>query len=77
MFNDILGRLREIGENGLIPHIDGPSVIGQPDAPWNYKPGVCDDGAHFNTVGAELLVPLTKQALRSVIGVEDRHTPGQ
>jgi hypothetical protein len=67
-FNDILARLRAIGAEGAIPHIDGPSVLGLRDAPWNYIPGVSDDGLHPNSVGVELVVPLVKQALRNLIG---------
>jgi hypothetical protein len=68
-FNDILARLRAIGAEGAIPHIDGPSVLGQPGAPWRYIPGVSDDEMHFNSTGAELVVPLVKQALHSLIGM--------
>jgi hypothetical protein len=68
-FNDILARLRAIGAEGAIPHIDGPSVLGQPDAPWNYIPEVCNDGMHPNSAGAELLGLLVKQVLRDLIGV--------
>jgi lysophospholipase L1-like esterase len=68
-FNDIRARLQAIGADDVIPHIDGPSLLGQPEAPWNYIPGVCDDGDHPNAAGAELLVPLTTQALRSVADI--------
>ena len=68
-FNDMLARLRAIGIEGVIPHIDGPSLLGQPDAPWNYIPGVSDDNMHFNSTGAELQVPLVRQAMRRVIGI--------
>ena len=68
-FTDMLARLRAVAADGAIPHIDGPSVLGRPDASWNHIPGVSDDGTHPNSVGAELLVPLTKQAMRRVIGI--------
>ena len=68
-FNDILARLRAIGAAGEIPHIDGPSVLGRQEAPWNYIEGASDDAMHPNSAGAELLVPLTKQALCIVIGI--------
>ncbi len=68
-FNDILARLRAIGAAGEIPHIDGPLVLGRQEAPWNYIEGASDDAMHPNSAGAELLVPLTKQALCSVIGI--------
>jgi hypothetical protein len=68
-FNDIRARLQAIGADGVIPHIDGPSVLGLPDAPWKHIPGLTDDIDHPNAAGAELLVPLTTQALRSVTGI--------
>ncbi len=68
-FTDMLARLRVIAADGTIPHIDGPSVLGWPDAPWNHISGVSDDGTHPSSAGAELLVAMTKQAMRSVIGI--------
>jgi tetratricopeptide (TPR) repeat protein len=54
---------------GGIPFIDGPSVIGDTDAPWNYitNPVVTTDGVHPNSVGIELTVPLARSALSSML----------
>jgi hypothetical protein len=68
-FNDMLARLRDIGAQGVIPHIDGPSLLGQFDAPWRYIPGVSDDNLHFNSTGAELQVPLVTAVMRRLIGI--------
>ena len=54
---------------GGIPFIDGPSVIGDTAAAWNYvaNPSVTTDGTHPNSAGIELTVPLARTALSSML----------
>jgi hypothetical protein len=73
-FVDVRNRLLEASKPGGIPIIDAPSVIGDVTggAPWNYiaSPIVCDDNAHPNAVAQEMVVPLAKDALKIVIGLD-------
>jgi tetratricopeptide (TPR) repeat protein len=54
---------------GGIPFIDGPSVIGDTAAAWNYmaNPSVTTDGTHPNSAGIELTVPLARTALSMML----------
>jgi hypothetical protein len=66
-FVDLRSRLQAIAKFSGVPLIDGPSVLGQPDEPWNYLPGLSDDNTHANFAGAELVVPLARQALSQIL----------
>jgi hypothetical protein len=66
-FVDLRARLQAIARASGVPLIDGPAVLGQPNAPWNYRPGVSDDNTHPNFAGAELVVPLARAALTQAI----------
>jgi hypothetical protein len=67
-FVDLRARLADIAEASGVPVIDGPSVLGPADAPWNYLPGLSNDNVHLNFAGAERVVPLARHALSQVIG---------
>jgi hypothetical protein len=66
-FVDLRSRLRELSEISGAPLIDGPAVLGDPVAPWNYLPGLSDDNTHPNYAGAEKVVPLAHAALSKLI----------
>lgn len=68
-FTTLLDALRTASAATGIPHIDRPSVLGQPLAQWDYitSPAVSDDNTHFNSIGAELEVPMCRAALRAML----------
>jgi len=69
-FNDMRLRLQSVAGASGIPLIDGPSVIGQSAAPWDYVAGASDDNLHPNYTGVEMMVrPLVQPPFRSVIGL--------
>jgi hypothetical protein len=72
-FWDMRNRLLDASALSGVPVIDAPAVIGDiaGNAPWNYitSPAVSDDNTHPNAVGQEMVVPLAKAALKTVIGL--------
>lgn len=72
-FWDMRHRLLDASAISGVPVIDAPAVIGDVagGAPWNYipSPAVSDDNTHPNAVGQEMVVPLAKAALKTVIGL--------
>jgi hypothetical protein len=47
---------------------DGASVIGDAAAPWLYRAGCSDDNTHPNDKGVELVTPLVRHMLQTLIG---------
>jgi hypothetical protein len=72
-FWDMRKRLVEASATSGIPMIDAPAAIGDiaGGAPWNYltSPVVSDDSIHPNADAQEMVTPLAKAALKSVIGL--------
>jgi hypothetical protein len=66
-FADLRLRLHALSNVSGAPLIDGPAVLGDPVAPWNYLPGLSDDNTHPNFAGVEKVVPLAHAALSKLI----------
>jgi hypothetical protein len=68
-FTDMRSRLQALARSSGMPLIDAPSMIGQADFPWRYRPGMSDDESHPNFAAVETVVPMAKAALRQLIGL--------
>jgi hypothetical protein len=68
-FTDMRSRLQALARSSGVSLIDAPSVIGQADFPWLYRPGMSDDESHPNFTAVETVVPMAKAALRQLIGL--------
>jgi hypothetical protein len=72
-FSEMRDRLLDASTISGVPVIDAPAVIGDlaGNAPWNYltSAAVSDDNTHPNEIGQEMVTPLAKTALKTVIGL--------
>ncbi len=68
-FTDMRSRLQALARSSGMPLIDTPAVIGQPNLPWLYRPGMSHDDTHPNFMAAEAVVPMARAALLQMIDV--------